>query len=133
MKYLFDTNACIRYINGRAPNLRERIRTVSDTDIVISAVTKYEMTYGAARSEYPERSREKHAAFFSRFISLPFDDAAAEICGNIRAQLANAGTPIGPYDLQIAAIALVHNLIVVTHNTVEFGRVPGLQMEDWEV
>jgi tRNA(fMet)-specific endonuclease VapC len=68
-----------------------------------------------------------------RFVSLPFGDEAAIVCGQIRARLASAGTPIGAYDLQIAAIALANNLTLVTHNTREFGRIEGLQVEDWEI
>ena len=132
MKYLLDTNACIRYINGRAPMLREKIRMTSDADIVVSAITKAEMFYGAAKSQYPKRSRATQKAFFSRFISLPFDDPAAEQFGLIRAALEVAGTPIGAYDVQIAAIALTHGLVVVTHNTREFKRINTLQLEDWE-
>ena len=71
--------------------------------------------------------------FFGQLISLPFDDAAAETFGKVRAHLFAAGTPIGPNDMQVAAIALANNLILVTHNTGEFSRVPGLQIEDWEV
>ena len=63
---------------------------------------------------------------------MPFDDKAANIFGEIRAYLASLGKPIGPYDLQIAAIALAHNVTVVTHNTDEFSRVPNLRIEDWE-
>jgi len=66
------------------------------------------------------------------YTTLPFDDAAAQVFGRIRATLETAGTPIGPYDLQIAEIALVNGLIVITHNVREFGRVPGLRIEDWE-
>ncbi len=66
------------------------------------------------------------------FVSLFFDDVAATIYGRIRAELAASGTPIGPYDLQIAAIAMANNLILVTHNTKEFSRVNRLQIEDWE-
>jgi tRNA(fMet)-specific endonuclease VapC len=65
-----------------------------------------------------------------RFVSLPFDDAAAHEFGHIRASLETVGTPIGPYDMQIAAIALVYGLIVVTHNVREFERVAGLKIED---
>ncbi len=64
---------------------------------------------------------------------MPFDDAAAELFGSIKAQLFAAGTPIGPFDMQIAAIALANGLTLVTHNTREFGRVGGLNLEDWEV
>jgi tRNA(fMet)-specific endonuclease VapC len=133
MKYLLDTNTCIRYINGRAPALREKLLTVVDADMVISAVTKAEMFAGAARSRTPQRSRARQDAFLARFVSLPFDDAAADQFGRVRAALEVAGTPIGPYDMQIAAIALAHGLIVVTHNVREFGRIEGLQVEDWEV
>jgi tRNA(fMet)-specific endonuclease VapC len=63
---------------------------------------------------------------------LPFDDEAAVVHAAIRRHLEAAGTPIGPYDSQIAAIALVHGLTVVTHNTAEFARVPELKLEDWE-
>ena len=67
-----------------------------------------------------------------QFVSLPFDDAAAEEYGKVRAHLASLGTPIGPHDLMIAAIALANGLSVVTNNTSEFSRVPGLSIEDWQ-
>ena len=133
MKYLLDTNTCIRYINGRAPQIREKMLKVVDADIAISTVTKGEMYTGSAKSQYPQQSRFKQDAFFVRFLSLPFDDAAADKFGHIRAMLEVAGTPIGPYDMQIAAIALLHGLVVVSHNTREFGRISGLMIEDWEV
>ncbi len=133
MRYLLDTNTCIRYLNGRAPAIRQKMLTVDDTDIAISAITKGEMFAGSARSQIPQRSRARQDEFFVRFVSLPFDDAAASEFGRIRAALEAAGTPIGPYDMQIAAIALAHNLIVVTHNVREFGRIEGLQIEDWEL
>jgi len=133
MKYLLDTNTCIRYINGRAPQIREHMRRIADTDIAISTITRGEMYAGSARSDTPQRSRAKQDAFFIRFASLLFDEAAADQFGRIRAALETAGTPIGPYDMQIAAIAVVHGLIVVTHNTREFGRIAGLKLEDWEI
>lgn len=132
MKYLLDTNTCIRYINGRAPKIREHVLSVVDTDIAISTITMGEMYFGSTKSQYPQRSRAKQDAFFTRFIYLSFDVVAADEFGRIRTYLEKAGTPIGAYDMQIAAIALVHNLIVVTHNTGEFSRVPGLKLEDWE-
>ena len=104
-----------------------------DIDIAISTITLGEMFTGSAKSEYPQRSRAKQDAFFIRFAILPFDEVAADRFGDIRAYLEKRGTPIGPYDMQIAAIALVHGLIVVTHNVNEFSRVPNLKIEDWEV
>ena len=70
--------------------------------------------------------------FLQPYRSLPFDDAAAELAGLLRAQFADQGKPIGPYDLQIAAIALANNCTLVTHNVREFSRVPNLLIEDWE-
>jgi tRNA(fMet)-specific endonuclease VapC len=70
--------------------------------------------------------------FFADLPSLPFDDVAAERCGRIRAEVLTKGTPVGPYDLQIAGIALTRGLTVVTHNTREFSRIPGLALEDWQ-
>lgn len=133
MKVLLDTNTCIRYLNGRVPQIRERFLEVPDHEIVVCSITKAEMFAGAAKSQTPERSRAKQDAFFARFHSLPFDDNAADEFGRIRSYLEKAGTPIGAYDMQIAAIALVNNLTVVTHNTKEFSRVPHLKLEDWEL
>ena len=133
MKYLLDTNTCIRYINGRAPQIREHMRSLADTDIAISTVTMGEMFFGSAKSEHPKRSRAKQDAFFIRFAHLVYDEAAADEFGRIRAHLEGQGTPIGAYDMQIAATAVVHGLTVVTHNTKEFGRIPWLKIEDWEI
>ena len=85
MKYLLDTNTCIRYINGRAPQIRENMRSLSDSDIAISTITKGEMYAGSAKSQNPQRSRAMQDVFFIRFTSLPFDDAAADTFGRIRA------------------------------------------------
>lgn len=133
MKYLLDTNTCIRFLNGRAPQIRVYMASVSDRDITVSAITKAELYAGSAKSQAPQQSRTKQDAFLARFTSLPFDDIAADVYGHIRANLEKAGTPIGPYDLQIAAIAIANQLIIVTHNTREFGRIDGLQIEDWEI
>lgn len=133
MKYLLDTNTCNGYNNGRIPVIRQRFLALSANDeVMVSTVTKAELYYGSAKSQTPVRSREKQDAFLSRFSSLPFDDKAAEIYASVRATLERAGTPIRPYDLMIAAIALTHNVILVTHNVREFGRVSHLLIEDWE-
>lgn len=84
------------------------------------------------KSANPEKNLRLQTEFLSQFISLPFDDVAANLFGIIRSQLESKGTPIGSYDLQIAAIALAHHLTLVTHNVREFSRVEGLQWEDWE-
>jgi tRNA(fMet)-specific endonuclease VapC len=132
MKYLLDTNTCIRYINGRSLAIRHKLPTIPAREIVVCSVVRGELAFGAARSQTPEASAAKQERFLRPYATLLYDDAAAREYGRIRAHLENAGTPIGPYDMQIAAIAVVHNLIVVTHNTKEFGRLPWLKIEDWE-
>jgi tRNA(fMet)-specific endonuclease VapC len=87
--------------------------------------------YGAFKSQQRTQTLAKLDRFIRNFHSYMFDDAAADVYGHIRADLAAQGTPIGPNDLMIAAIALANNLIVVTHNTREFARVTGLSLEDW--
>ncbi|OKH31112.1 VapC toxin family PIN domain ribonuclease [[Phormidium ambiguum] IAM M-71] len=132
MIYLLDTNVCVRYLNGRSVPIREKILATNSQDIAVCSVVKFELFYGALRSNNPQRTLERQQQFLKRFVSLPFDDAAATIASRIRASLAASGTPIGVYDIPIAAIAMANNLILVTHNTEEFNRVEGLQIEDWE-
>ncbi|MEH1923122.1 type II toxin-antitoxin system VapC family toxin [Nostoc sp.] len=127
---LLDTNACIVYLNRPISGVRQRLTMLSPQDVAVCSVVKGELLYGAMRSNNPVRTLALQEAFLNNFISLPFDDAAAKIFGRIRAELAANGTPIGPYDLQIAAIAMANNLILVTHNVREFSRVNGLQIED---
>lgn len=132
MKYLLDTNTCIRYLNGRSAAIRRKLPTIPARDIVVCSIVRAELAYGVAKSQTREASAAKLERFLEPYITLPFDDAAAEKFARIRAALEAAGTPIGPYDMQIAAIALTHGLIVITHNVREFNRVVGLQIEDWE-
>ena len=133
MKYLLDTNVCIRYFNGRSPEVLQRMRSTPPDSIVVCSIVKAELFYGAMKSQRPQQTLTGHLQFFSQLQSFPFDDAAARLFGDIRAELARKGTLIGPYDLQIAAIALANNLTLVTHNTNEFSRVPNLYLVDWEL
>lgn len=133
MRYLLDTNVCVVYLNGRSNALRDRLISNPIEDMAVCSVVKAELFYGAMRSNNPTKTLERQQEFLERFVSLPFGDESALLFGQIRARLASAGTPIGAYDLQIAAIALANNLILVTHNTKEFERVDGLQLEDWEI
>lgn len=132
MKYLLDTNTCIRHINGRAPSLREKLLRVNYNDIVVCSIVKAEMFYGSMKSQDPARSLAKQEHFLKQFVSLPFDDNASYIYGTIRADLEKQGTPIGLNDLLIAAIALANDLTLITHNVREFGRIANLRIEDWE-
>lgn len=133
MRYLIDSNVCVVYLNKRSKSVRERLLSTPSDEIAVCSVVKSELFYGAMRSNNPMRTLERQQAFLIRFASLPFGDEEAMIFARIRAQLHKLGTPIGAYDLQIAAIALHNGLTLVTHNTKEFQRVEGLNVEDWQV
>lgn len=132
MSYLFDTNTCIRYLNGQSVSIKTRLEQLRPNDIKLCSVVKAELLYGAAKSNVGERTLMRLKRFFDAFISLPFDDRSAAVYGDIRAKLERQGTPIGPNDLMIAAIALANDLILVTHNLREFERIDNLKYEDWE-
>jgi tRNA(fMet)-specific endonuclease VapC len=89
------------------------------------------LLFGAHKSAKVAANLARLEIFFRPFVSLPFDDVAAASAARVRAELESAGTPVGPNDLLIASIALAHNLVVVTHNTGELGRIRGLRVEDW--
>jgi tRNA(fMet)-specific endonuclease VapC len=132
VSYLLDTNVCIKLLNGDVPSVVQRLAQHEPEDIYLCTIVQLELYYGAYRGTKTERNLSKLARFFDQFAVLPFDESAAKIAGKVRSQLNALGTPIGGYDLQIAAIALVNNLTLVTHNTREFGRIEGLVYEDWE-
>ncbi len=132
MTYLLDANTCIRYLNGTSESIRKHIETTHPREIAVCAVVKAELFYGAHKSQHPTANLDKQRTFLGRFVSLSFDDQAAEAYGHIRAKLTKAGTPIGPNDLLIAAIAVSQNCILVSHNTKEFRRITELEVEDWE-
>ena len=133
LKYLLDTNACIRYITGRSIPLRDKIMATPVNEIAVCSIVKAEMFYGSMKSQNPPKSLKEQKEFLDQFQSLPFDDKTALIFGELRADLAKKGTPIGAYDLQIASIALANDLTLVTHNTKEFKRINDLKIEDWEI
>jgi tRNA(fMet)-specific endonuclease VapC len=132
MNYLPDTNACISYLNNPQSPVRYRMERLQPSSVFVCSVVKAELYFGVINSRQPLKNREKIEIFLQQLGSFPFDDAAALLYGEVRATLSQAGRTIGPYDLQIAAIALERNLILVTHNTEEFSRVDGLKLEDWE-
>lgn len=132
MSYVLDTNTCIRYLNRSSISIYNRLDSLSPEEVFLSDIVKFELYYGAYRSSRQQENLETLRVFFSELVSLPFDGQAAAICGYIRSKLAEQGTLIGAYDMQIAAIALANDLILVTHNVAEFNRVEGLKIEDWE-
>jgi len=133
MKYLLDTNACITFLRGRNLLLAGRLLTQPAGDVVLCSIVAGELFHGAEKSRNPLKERPRVEGFVQGFNTLPYDLLAAREYGRVRHELEQRGLPIGESDMQIAAIAITRNLIVVTHNTSEFNRVPNLVVEDWEL
>jgi tRNA(fMet)-specific endonuclease VapC len=129
VKYLLDANAVIGLLAGNA-GLLARVRQHVPEDFGVSAIAAHELFYGAYKSQ--RRAQNLARVDGLQFVVLEFDQEDARQAGEIRAALAAAGTPIGPYDVLIAGQARARSLILVTHNTGEFSRVSGLHVEDWQ-
>lgn len=129
--WLLDTNVWIRYLGSNPDPIQTRIATQDPSQLYLCDIVKAELLYGAFKSVRVQANLKKLETLFDLVPSLPFDGDAAYHFGQIRAYLARQGTPIGPYDLQIAATARSRQLILVTHNVREFSRVPDLLLEDW--
>ncbi len=129
MRYLLDANAVIGLLNDVGSNLAQRARREKPADIAISAIVAHELFYGAFKSRRAERNVALVDAL--RFAVIEFDKEDARQAGKIRALLASKGTPIGPYDVLITGQAMARNMVLVTGNTDEFERIPGLRLEDW--
>lgn len=127
-----DTNVWIRYLNPQPSPVKSHFLQYPADRIFLCDIVKAELYFGAFKSTRCDENLALLDELNKGFCSLPFDGNAARHYGRIRAELTRAGTPIGPYDFLIAAIALSRRLILVTHNTKEFSRVPGLNLEDWE-
>lgn len=132
MLYLPDTNVWINHLNPAPSIVKTRLSAHPPSQIALCDVVKAELYYGAFKSARQDANLSILDTLFSGFMSFSFDGKAARIVGDIRAALARKGTSIGPYDLQIAAIALANDCILITHNTGEFSRIAGLKLEDWE-
>lgn len=130
LRYLLDTNLCIRVLRDRPAGLRERFNLNADA-LCISTVVLTELLHGAAKSARPEHNRQEVERFAAKLETLSFDAAAADHAADIRAALERSGQPIGGYDILIAGQARSRGLIVVTGNLSEFRRVEGLRCEDW--
>jgi tRNA(fMet)-specific endonuclease VapC len=131
MKYMLDTNVCIHIIRGKSGPILQKLVSQPVSDISISSITVAELQFGVERSAIPQQNQLALSQFLIPFNILDFDYDAAVQYGSIRAHLEAQGLAIGSLDTLIAAHALSKNLIVVTNNTGEFARVPGLLIEDW--
>ncbi len=128
---LLDTNVCVALMSGQDLGVKRQLASLRRDEATLCSVVKAELLSGARASARVRENLERLERLFSLFPSLPFDDAASEHYGALRAQLRRAGTPIGGNDMLIASIALATDSIVVTRNEKEFRLVPGLRVEVW--
>ena len=131
-----DTNIVIAVINQRAAAARQRLmKTLHEGTIVgIPTVVLYELWYGIKKSARAQQNTDALDGFLALDVTpWPFEPEDAEEAGDVRAALERLGTPIGPYDMLIAAQARRRGAILVTANKNEFARVPGLQTQDWTI
>jgi tRNA(fMet)-specific endonuclease VapC len=133
MKYLLDTCVISDFVKGH-PQVMEKLKSINPSMLGISSVTQMELVYGLKLN--PQRAKKIRPvidALLGVIEVFPYATGAANQTATIRAQLKNAGTPIGAYDVMIAATALHHQLTMVTSNMAEFSRVQALQLEDWRL
>lgn len=130
MAFLLDTNAVIALLKAADTPVERRVRGCAPAEVFVSAIVLHELFYGAFRSARTERNLALVESL--RFGVLEFSREDARAAGEVRALLAAKGRPIGPYDVLIAGQARARGMVLVTHNTDEFSRVPGLLVEDWE-
>ena len=130
LQYMLDTNICIYVIKNYPSGLRARFNTLAE-QLCISSITLAELYYGAEKSARPLDNLQTVERFCARLEVLAFSVRAAAHFGQIRADLERAGTPVGPLDMQIGAHARAEGLTVVTNNTREFKRLPGVLVQDW--
>ena len=131
MPYMLDTDICIYIIKRKPEQIIKRFEKLSPGDVCLSVVTVSELYAGVEKSAFPERNREALEQFLLPFDIFGYGIEEAKIYGQIRAALEKLGTPIGAYDLMIAAHCLCRCFTLITNNSREFERVPGLIIENW--
>jgi tRNA(fMet)-specific endonuclease VapC len=134
LSYLLDTNTWIALLRWQNAGVLTRLKQLQADEILLCSVVLAELWFGAERSDANRRASNLQLVdeLEAKYLSLPFDNAAAREYAIIRAHLFNIGQPIGPNDTLIAAIARSRGVTLVTHNSAEFRRVPQLLVEDWQ-
>jgi len=131
MTYYLDTDVCIFALRGEHPKLVNEFKARKPGMIKVPAIVSAELLLGARKSSSPATAMKAVAAFLAPFEIVPFDEHSAEVYAAIRQELEAKGVLIGPNDLIIAATTASRRGTLVTHNTREFKRVPGLKVQDW--
>ena len=131
MRFMLDTDSCIALIKRKPANMLDKLISHAPGDVGLSTVTLAELRFGVAKSAQKDANARALDEFLLPLEIADFDETAAGVYGEVRAALEKAGTLIGPLDTQIGAHALSLGSVLVTHNTREFRRIPGLTVEDW--
>lgn len=129
--HLLDTNALIQILRGRGKSIVKHLLDHPPGSVAVCSISLGELAFGA-RLVDGEDEAFRVARLMKDFFPAPFGEREAWEYGKIRSELHRAGTPIGQLDMQIAAVARCRRWVVVTHNTAEFERVEGLEVEDWQ-
>ena len=131
IRWMLDTNTCIAVINQDPPRVRQRLLQIPPVEVAISEIVRYELAFGVCNSQRLEQNQANLTHFLRYVRVLDWGEVQSVTAAQIRCELARKGTPIGHYDTLIAAHARSLDVVLVTHNTREFGRVDGLRIEDW--
>jgi tRNA(fMet)-specific endonuclease VapC len=130
MSYLLDTDMFSYFVNG-AQSVRQSVLKIGLAEVKISVVTQAEIWFGMQMRAVGSNKQARIHELMEAFEVLPLDSQVAAAYAQARATLQKVGKPIGPNDLWIAAHALSKNMTLVTNNSREFKRVPGLRLENW--
>ena len=131
MNYLIDTDICIYIMNNRPLEVIRRFRNLELGQVGVSSITVSELQYGVSKSKRQKENQQRLDEFLLPFEIVPYDHTASRQYGDIRADLEKRGVVIGPLDLLIAAHAASRDLVLVTNNEKEFGRIQSLKVENW--
>ncbi len=131
MRFLLDTNVCVDFLNSRYPRVRKKLLSSTPGAVAVSSIAVAELRYGAEKSARPKENHGQVDLLLEDLRTLEFDLDAGAAYGRLRRALEVRGTPIGPNDLLIAAQALAHDLVLVSADVAEFGRIDGLRLENW--
>lgn len=131
MTHFLDTNTCIYFLKGQFPGIEAKLRSLNPERIKIPSIVKAELFYEIAKSERKKENLAQISEFLFPYETIPFDGAAAELYGELRARLESKGQIIGPNDLIVAATVLSRQGRLVTRDLLEFSRIEGLKTEDW--
>jgi tRNA(fMet)-specific endonuclease VapC len=131
IRYLLDTNICIYLIKKHPPEVLARFQQTQLKQLHISTITVFELYFGIEKNNSQQRNLTALENFIAPLMLVDFSVESAKKAAKIRSILQKQGTPIGAYDLQIAAIAVAENMTLLTNNVREFERVKGLKLENW--